>query len=151
MDRFTHFGLRGDGDEQLRRAIRDGFKRVGLSHAQMQQAMEWYMDDVRPGMDEAKMMESFTEFAAAKAWPVEQRDAAMMVYGRVHDGDLDEYLIGLILQHQGRRRHDQKPMVCGCACGRATARLRSSSLGSHPRNRACRCPRRNGAGSRRRL
>jgi hypothetical protein len=38
------------------------------------------MDDVRPGMDEAKMMESFTEFAAAKAWPVEQRDAAMMVY-----------------------------------------------------------------------
>ena len=28
------------------------------------------------------------------------------------------------------------------------ARLRSSSWGSHPKSRACRCPRRNGAGSR---
>jgi hypothetical protein len=34
---------------------------------------------------------------------------------------------------------------------RRGACLRSSSLGSHPKSRACRCQRRNGAGSRRRL
>ena len=29
-------------DEQFRRAFRDGFKRAGLSHAQLLEAMEWY-------------------------------------------------------------------------------------------------------------
>jgi hypothetical protein len=48
MDRFTQFGLRGDADEQFRRAVRDGFKRAGLSHAQLTQAMDWYRDHVRP-------------------------------------------------------------------------------------------------------
>src|ERR1700674_1979694 len=61
------------------------FKRAGLSHAQMQQAMDWYRDHVRPGMDEVKLAESFTEFAAAKNWPAEQRDAAVSVYGQVRD------------------------------------------------------------------
>jgi len=28
----------------LRRAVRDGFKRAGLSPAQLTQAMEWYRD-----------------------------------------------------------------------------------------------------------
>src|ERR1700730_16309900 len=83
MDRFTQFGLRGDADEQTRRAVRDGFKRAGLSHAQMQQAMDWYRDHVRPGMDEAKLTESFAEFAATKRWGAEQRDAALSVYAQV--------------------------------------------------------------------
>src|ERR1700694_363965 len=85
MDRFTQFGLRGDADEQLRRAVRDGFKRAGLSPAQVTQALEWYRDQVRPGMDEAKLMESFAVFAASKAWPDAQRDAAVGVYGQVRD------------------------------------------------------------------
>jgi hypothetical protein len=85
MDRYAQFGLRGDADEQIRRAVRDGFKRTGLSHAQMQQAMDWYRDQVRPGMDEAKLAESFNEFVAAKHWPEEQRDAAVSVYGQVRD------------------------------------------------------------------
>jgi hypothetical protein len=85
MDRYTQFGLRGDADEQIRRAVRDGFKRAGLSGAQLTQAMEWYKDRVRPGMDEAKLMESFAEFAAGKNWPDAQRDAAVSVYGAVRD------------------------------------------------------------------
>jgi hypothetical protein len=85
MDRYTQFGLRGDADEQIRRAVRDGFKRAGLSHAQMTQAMDWYKDHVRPGMDETKLTESFAEFAAAKNWGTEQRDAAVSVYGQVRD------------------------------------------------------------------
>jgi hypothetical protein len=40
MDRFTQFGLRGDADEQIRRAVRDGVKRAGLSHAQLTQAIQ---------------------------------------------------------------------------------------------------------------
>jgi hypothetical protein len=47
--------------------------------------MEWYRDHVRPGMDEAKLAESFNEFAAAKNWATEQRDAAVSVYGQVRD------------------------------------------------------------------
>jgi hypothetical protein len=85
MDRYTQFGLRGDADEQLRRAVRDGFKRAGLSHAQLTQAMDWYRDHVRPGMHEAKLAESFAEFAAIKRWGAEQRDAAVSVYGQVRD------------------------------------------------------------------
>jgi hypothetical protein len=85
MDRFTQFGLRGDTDEQICRAVRDGFKRAGLSHAQLTQAMEWYKDHVRPGMDETKLAESFAEFAATKNWGAEQRDAAVSVYGQVRD------------------------------------------------------------------
>jgi hypothetical protein len=38
MDRYRNFGLRGDADEQFCRAVRDGFKRVGLSPAQLTQA-----------------------------------------------------------------------------------------------------------------
>jgi hypothetical protein len=86
MDRFTHFGLRSDADEQLRRAVRDGFKRAGLSHAQLTQAMEWYRDcGQHMGPDPAKLTESFMEFAASKHWPPEHRDAAKSVYGTVRD------------------------------------------------------------------
>jgi hypothetical protein len=86
MDRFTHFGLRSDADEQLRRAVRDGFKRAGLTHTQLTQAMEWYRDrGQRMGPDPAKLTESFTEFAASKNWPAEHRDAAVSVYGTVRD------------------------------------------------------------------
>ena len=86
MDRYRQFGLRGDADEQIRRAVRDGFKRAGLSPAQLTQAMEWYRDRGQHlGGDEAKLAESFAEFAASKAWPHAQRDAAVGVYGQVRD------------------------------------------------------------------
>ena len=86
MDRYQQFGLRGDADEQLRRAVRDGFKRAGLLPAQLAQAMEWYRDRGQHlGGDEAKLTESFAEFAASKAWPDAQRDAAVGVYGQVRD------------------------------------------------------------------
>jgi len=86
MDRYRQFGLRGDADEQLRRAVRDGFKRAGLSPAQLTQAMEWYRDRGQHlGGDEAKLTESFAEFAASKRWPEAQRDAAVGVYGQVRD------------------------------------------------------------------
>jgi hypothetical protein len=86
MERFTHFGIRGDADEQLRRAVRDGFKRAGLTHAQLTQVMEWYRDHGQNlGGDPTKLTDSFTEFAAAKAWPDAQRDAAVSVYGSIRD------------------------------------------------------------------
>jgi hypothetical protein len=85
MDRYSQFGLRGNADEQIRRAVRDGFKRAGLSNAQLTEAMEWYRDHVRSDMDETKLAESFTEFTATKRWGTEQRDAAVSVYGQVRD------------------------------------------------------------------
>jgi hypothetical protein len=86
MDHFTHFGLRSDADEQLRRAVREGFKRAGLSHAQLTQAMEWYRDrGQHMGPDPAKLTESFTEFTASKHWAPEHRAAALSVYGTVRD------------------------------------------------------------------
>src|ERR1700678_2771274 len=86
MDRYEQFGLRGDADEQIRRAVRDGFKRAGLSPAQLTQAMEWYRDRGQHlGGDAAKLTESFADFATSKAWPESQRDAAVGVYGQVRD------------------------------------------------------------------
>jgi len=48
MDRYTQFGLRSDADEQIRRAFRDGFKRAGLGHAQLLQAIDWHRDHGHP-------------------------------------------------------------------------------------------------------
>jgi hypothetical protein len=85
MDRYSQFGLRGDEDDLFRRAVRDGFKRAGLGNDRLTQALEWFRDSVRPGMDEAKLTESFNEFAASKGWPAEQLTAAVAVYGAVRD------------------------------------------------------------------
>jgi hypothetical protein len=85
MDRYTQFGLRGDEDDLFRRAVRDGFKRAGLGNDRLTQALEWFRDRVRPGMDQAKLAESFNEFAASKGWPAEQLTAAVAVYGAVRD------------------------------------------------------------------
>jgi hypothetical protein len=86
MDRHTQFGLRGDADEQIRRAVRDGFRRAGLSPAQLTQAMEWYRDRGQHlGGDPAKLAESFSEFAESKGWQGEQQDAAVSVYGLIRD------------------------------------------------------------------
>jgi hypothetical protein len=86
MDRYTNYGLRGDQDEQIRRAVRDGFKRASLSPAQLTQAMEWYRDRGQHlGGDPAKLAESFGEFAASKGWQAEQQDAAVSVYGLIRD------------------------------------------------------------------
>jgi hypothetical protein len=85
MDRYTQFGLRGDEDDLFRRAVRDGFKRAGLGNDRLTQALEWFRDCVRPGMDQAKLAESFNEFAASKGWPAEQLTAAVAVYGAVRD------------------------------------------------------------------
>jgi hypothetical protein len=86
MDRYTQFGLRGDTDEQIRRAVRDGFKRAGLSPAQLTEALTWYRDrGQRLGGDPAKLAESFSEFAASKGWQAEQQDAAVSVYGLIRD------------------------------------------------------------------
>jgi hypothetical protein len=85
MDRYTQFGLRGDEDDLFRRAVRDGFRRAGLGNDRLTQALEWFRDSVRPGMDEAKLTESFNQFAASKGWPAEQLTAAVAVYGAVRD------------------------------------------------------------------
>ena len=86
MEHYTQFGLRGDTDEQFRRAARDGFKRAGLSATQLTAAMGWYRDHGhRLGGDQAKITESFSEFAAAKGWADQHRDAAMSVYGTIRD------------------------------------------------------------------
>jgi hypothetical protein len=86
MQQISTSLVSGDADEQLRRAVRDGFKGAGLSPAQLTQVMDWYRDRGQHlGGDEAKLTESFAEFAAAKAWPDAQRDAAVGVYGQVRD------------------------------------------------------------------
>jgi hypothetical protein len=78
-DRYHQYGL-GEADEVFRRAIRDGFRGVGLSHQQFLDALTWYRDNVRPGMDATELSASFHDFATARAWPVEQLVAATSVY-----------------------------------------------------------------------
>jgi hypothetical protein len=86
MDRYTQFGLRGDADEQIRRAVRDGFKRAGLSSAQLIESLEWYRDHGQHlGGDPARLADSFSEFAASKGWQAEHQDAAVSVYGMIRD------------------------------------------------------------------
>ena len=68
MHRYREFGLVSDADETLRRAFRDGLRRAGLSHEQFLDALAWYRDHTRPGLDEAVLKEAFAEFAAQRQW-----------------------------------------------------------------------------------
>ncbi len=85
MDRYTQFNLRGDQDELLRRAVRDGFRAAGLSQVQMTQALEWYRDHVRPDMEEAALMASFHNFANDKGWPTDALVTAQSIYTTIRD------------------------------------------------------------------
>jgi hypothetical protein len=83
-DRFGAYNLTA-ADEPLYRALRDGFRGAGLSRAQFTQALEWYRDHVRPGMDDSAMHESFHEFATNKGWDVAQIVGAQSIHAAVRD------------------------------------------------------------------
>jgi hypothetical protein len=85
MHRYREFGLVSDTDETLRRAFRDGFKRAGLSHQQFLDALGWYRDHARTGVDEAGLMEAFSAFAAQRNWSPEQRVGVVGVYESIRD------------------------------------------------------------------
>jgi hypothetical protein len=87
-DRYAAFGLT-EADEPFRRAVRDGFKRAGLSHKHLTEAMEWYRDSSRTGMNEDALLASFTEFATNRGWPTEQQAAASLVYDAIRDHGAD--------------------------------------------------------------
>jgi hypothetical protein len=83
-DRYAVYGLTA-ADEVFRRAVRDGFKGAGLNHKQYLQALEFYRDHVRPGMDQATLAATFHDFAAAKGWSVEGIVAARGVHGAIEE------------------------------------------------------------------
>jgi hypothetical protein len=85
MHRYREFGLVSEQDELFRRAFRGGFKRTGLSFAQFLDALGWYRDRARPATDEAQLAEAFSEFAADRGWPAEQRDGALDLYRTIRD------------------------------------------------------------------
>jgi hypothetical protein len=78
-DRYHQYGLSA-ADEPFRRAVRDGFRQAGLSHRQFLDALTWYRDNVRAGMDATELSASFHDFATARAWPVENLIAAQGVH-----------------------------------------------------------------------
>ena len=47
MDHYAAYNLRAE-DEPFRRAVRDGFRTAGLSHAQFIQALEALRADIQP-------------------------------------------------------------------------------------------------------
>jgi hypothetical protein len=85
MHRYREFGLVSEEDEHLRRAVRDGFKRAGLSFSQFLDALAWYRDRVRAGASEEQLVEAFSGYAADRGWPVGQRDGAVDVYLAIRD------------------------------------------------------------------
>jgi hypothetical protein len=85
VHRYREFGLYSEADELLRRAFRDGFKRNGITFPAFLDALAWYRDRVRPGSDEASLVDAFSEFAAERGWTTEQRDAVLDVYHAVRD------------------------------------------------------------------
>src|SRR5262249_41595192 len=45
----------------------------------------WYRDHARPTGDEAPLADAFSQFAAEKGWPVEQRDGVFDLYRAIRD------------------------------------------------------------------
>jgi hypothetical protein len=89
MYRYREFGLVSDADEGLRRAFRDGMRRAGLSHQQFLDALAWYRDHTRPGLEEAAQREAFAEFAAQKLWSPQLVEGALAVYETIRDDGPD--------------------------------------------------------------
>jgi hypothetical protein len=89
MHRYREFGLVSDADETLRRAFRDGLRRAGLSHEQFLDALAWYRDHTRPGLDEAVLKEAFAEFAAQKQWSPQVIESAVAVYETIRNDGAD--------------------------------------------------------------
>jgi hypothetical protein len=89
MYRYREFGLVSDADENLRRAFRDGMRRAGLSHQQFVDALAWYRDHTRPGLEEAAQREAFAEFAAQKLWSPQLVEGALAVYETIRDDGPD--------------------------------------------------------------
>jgi hypothetical protein len=87
MHRYREFGLVSDADETLRRAFRDGLRRAGLSHEQFLDALAWYRDHTRPGLDEAVLKEAFAEFAAQRQWSPQLMESAVALYETIRDDD----------------------------------------------------------------
>jgi hypothetical protein len=85
MHRYREFGLLSGEDETLRRAFRDGFRRAGLSFAQHVDALAWYRDHARTGLNEGKLVEAFSAFAADRGWSAEHRDGALDLYRVIRD------------------------------------------------------------------
>jgi hypothetical protein len=81
-DRYHQFGLT-ESDTPFYKAVRDGFKNAGLGHKQLTQALEWYRDSVRAGMDETALFSSFSEFAQNAGWDASHIVAAQGVYSAV--------------------------------------------------------------------
>ncbi len=85
MHRYREYGLVSDKDEALRRAFRDGFKRVGLPFPRLLEALAWYRDRARPGAAEAQLLEAFSEYAADRGWSPDERDGAIDTYRAIRD------------------------------------------------------------------
>jgi hypothetical protein len=89
MHRYREFGLVSGADETLRRAFRDGLRRAGLSHQQFLDALAWYRDHTRPGLEEAVLRDGFTEFAAQQQWSPRLMEGALAVYETIRDDGAD--------------------------------------------------------------
>jgi hypothetical protein len=89
MHRYREFGLVSDADETFRRAFRDGLRRAGLSHEQFLDALAWYRDHTRPGLDETAMKETFAEFAAQRQWSPQLVESALAVHETIRDDGAD--------------------------------------------------------------
>jgi hypothetical protein len=85
MYRYREFGLVTDQDEMQRRAFRDGFKRAGLSFAQLMDALAWYRGSALRTAGEGDLIASFSTFAEERGWPIAQRDAALDVYQAIRE------------------------------------------------------------------
>jgi hypothetical protein len=81
MHRYREFGLVSDADETLRRAFRDGLRRAGLSHEQFLDALAWYRDHTRQGLDEAVLKEAFAECQ----WSPQLMESAVALYETIRD------------------------------------------------------------------
>jgi hypothetical protein len=89
MHRYREFGLVSDADESLRRAFRDGLRRAGLAQEQFLDALAWYRDHTRPGLDEATLREAFAEFAAQKQWSPQLVESALAIHQTIRDDGAD--------------------------------------------------------------
>jgi hypothetical protein len=89
MHRYREFGLVSDADETFRRAFRDGLRRAGFSHQQFLDALAWYRDHTRPGIEEAALREAFAEFAADKQWSPQLVENAVAIFETIRDDGPD--------------------------------------------------------------
>jgi len=93
--------FKNPADTKFYQAARSLFRQMGLSHAQLQQATDWAMEQ-RPGLSPQDLAAGFQAFASRNGWSESDMMAATQVHGSISQHGPDRFIEAPSPQYDAR-------------------------------------------------